>query len=277
MTLQDASLWSVPDVKYDSGMANMEQSDASTSDIQAVARVGQICALYGPGTLELSAADVADRTGLNRTTAYRYCASMVAAGILQRGARRGAFALGPLMLELGIHALGRQRVLDLAPPFLRRLRDETRMTAVLSLWGAAGPVVALVEDDVSRTVVVTVRAGTRLDAGTTQAHVFLAHSGPDAFEQVAAGLDTAARERLRAEVVTARERGVSVLPREGGVVAAAAPVFDDEGIRATIAILGTQPLSEWGDDSDALRLLRETAASLGRELGTGYGRQDPAV
>jgi len=277
MTPLDASLSPVLHVNYHSDMANTEQSDASTSDIQAVARVGQICGLFGPGVLELSAADVAERTGLNRTTAYRYCSSMVAAGILQRGDRRGTFALGRLMLELGIHALGRQRVLEVAPPFVQGLRDATRMTVVLSLWGAAGPVVALVEDDVSRTVVVTVRAGTRLDATAAQTQVFLAHSGLEAFEQVAGDLDTAARERLRADVSLARERGVSVQARDGGVFAAAAPVFDDDGIRATLALLGTQPLMERDEETEALRMLRDTAAALGRELGTGHGRSHPPL
>ncbi|MGP3534701.1 IclR family transcriptional regulator [Microbacterium sp. RD1] len=253
-------------------MANTEQGDASTSDIQAVARVGQICALFGPGTVELSAADVAELTSLNRTTAYRYCSSMVAAGILQRGERRGTFALGRLMLELGIHALGRQRVLEVAPPHLRELRTQARMTAILSLWGAAGPVVALVEDDVSRAVVVTVRAGTRLDTTAAQTHVFLAYAGADVFEEAASGLSAAENERLRADVARVREHGYSVLPQSGGLVAAAAPVFDDEGIRASVALLGAQPREYFAEGSEPLRLLRETADAIGRELGGGRGR-----
>ena len=103
----------VPHLNYDSAMANTETSEASSSDIQAVARVGQICSLFGPHTTELTAADVADRLDLNRTTAYRYCASLVAAGILERGPRRGTFVLGGLMLQLGIHALGRRRVVEI--------------------------------------------------------------------------------------------------------------------------------------------------------------------
>src|SRR5690242_16284654 len=124
-------------------MANFDPTEAANSDIRAVARVGQICALFGPRVLELSAADVAERTGLNRTTAYRYCASMVAAGILERGSRRGTFALGGLMLELGIQAIGRQRIVEIAGPYLRKLSTAVGMTAVLSIRGAQGPVVAL--------------------------------------------------------------------------------------------------------------------------------------
>ena len=127
-------------------MANTELGpDASSSDIQAVARVGQICGLFGPQTTELSAVEIAERVGLNRTTAYRYCVSMVSAGILDRGPRRGTFVLGGLMLQLGIHALGQRRVVEIAPTYLADLCSAVQVTVVLGLWGARGPFAALVQ------------------------------------------------------------------------------------------------------------------------------------
>src|SRR6187399_2457015 len=150
-------------------MANTEAAgEGSSFDIQSVSRVGQILGLFGPLTTELSAAEVAERIGLNRTTAYRYCASLVSAGILERGPQRGTFILGGLMLQLGILSLARNRVLDIAPPYLTRLATAAGTTAVLSLWGARGPVVALVQEDTANTVVVTVRPGTQLDLNSAQ-------------------------------------------------------------------------------------------------------------
>jgi DNA-binding IclR family transcriptional regulator len=245
-------------------MANIDANDASTSDIQAVARVGQICALFGPRVLELSAADVAERTGLNRTTAYRYCASMVAAGILERGTRRGSFALGPLMLELGTLALGRRRIVEIARPYLQKLSAAVRMTAVLSIRGAQGPVVALVEEDTSRVVVLTVHAGTKLDATAAQTHLFLAHSDESMMDHVAAGMSPAERARLESEVHTARRRGFSFVRHGGGSFAVAVPVFDDSGLCATVAVLGAGDLA---DLSHAHEQLQATANALSDEVG----------
>jgi DNA-binding IclR family transcriptional regulator len=245
-------------------MANLDPSDASTSDIRAVARVGQICTLFGPRVPELSAADVAERTGLNRTTAYRYCASMVAAGILARGSRRGTFALGPLMLELGALALGRQRVVEIARPHLQKLSTAVRMTAVLSVRGTQGPVVALVEEDTSRMVVVTVHAGTKLTADAAQTRVFLAHSEPSLMEQLAAGISPAERARLESDVQTAGERGFSFVRQSGGSFVVAAPVFDEMGLCATVAVLGAGDLP---DLTPALESLLACAAALSEELG----------
>lgn len=249
-------------------MANSD-IDASSSDIQAVARVGQICALFGPRVLELTAADVAERTGLNRTTAYRYCASMVTAGILERGARRGTFTLGRLMLELGTLVLKRQRVVEIAGPHLRPLSAAVRMTAVLSVRGAGGrPVVALVEEDTSRPVVVTVHAGTRLDATAAQTHLFLAYADGAAMDELAAGMAPAERAVLESEVHTARQRGFSVVRDGNGPFVVAAPVFDRNGLCATVAILSAGDFAEL---APALEHLTSTAAALSDELGVDNG------
>lgn len=246
-------------------MAKSERSEASTSDIQAVDRVAQICGLFGAS--ELTAADVAEQTGLNRTTAYRYCASMTTAGILERGSRRGTFALGGLMLQIGIQALGRRRVVDVAPVHLRELRDAVGMTAVLSLWAAGRPVVALVEEDSSRAVLITVRSGTRLDETAAQTHVYLAYAGADAMTAAERDLSDDSSSRLRADVERAHEQGYSVVGYDGGLFGAAAPVFDQQGICGTVAILGATQLADLSETSSALRRLRTTCAALSAELG----------
>jgi DNA-binding IclR family transcriptional regulator len=253
-------------------MANNADTDALTSDIRAVARVGQICELFGPRVLELSAADIAERTGLNRTTAYRYCASMVTAGILRRGVRRGTFALGPLMLELGTLALGRQRVVEIAGPYLRKLSAAVRMTAVLSVMGTHGPIVALTEEDTSRMVVVTVHAGTKLDVTAAQTRFFLAYSDDSTMmAEMTEHLSPAERAQLEADIVTARQRGFSFVRPHGGPFVIGAPVFDEGGLAATVGILGAGDVP---DLTPAVEQLLATTGALSSELG---GTVAPAV
>lgn len=259
-------------VNYAVSMANIDDGRAS-SDIRAVARIGQILGLYGPQVLELTAADIAESTGLNRTTAYRYCASMVAAGILERGSRRGTFTLGGLMLELGVHTLGRERIVEIAGPHLRKLSAAVRMTAVLGIRGAQGPFVALVEEDTSRVVVVTVHVGTRLDATAAQTHVFLAHGDAQMEEVVAAKLTDAERARLEADVDSARRQGYAMLRRDDGTFAVAAPVFDDKGLCATVAVLGAGYPT---DAHDRLEQVLATTATLSEELGGAGPRRSHA-
>jgi DNA-binding IclR family transcriptional regulator len=259
-------------------MANNDSgSEASGSDIQAVQRVGQICSLFGPHTIELTAADVAERLGLNRTTAYRYCVSLVTAGILERGRRRGTFVLGGLMVQLGIHALGRRRVVDIAPPYLTKLSAAVRMTSVLGLWGARGPVVALVNEDLSRTLVLTVHAGSQLDLDSAQLRVFLANKDEHAFDRATEGVSDARRAELEAGVFMARRNGYSITSHPDGLFSAAAPVFDEYGICATIAVLGADQMADLSPGSTALTKLVETAAELSDQLGGGAQERKPVA
>lgn len=250
-------------------MANtVGSSETSNSDIQAVARVGQICALFGSYTSELTAADVAERLDLNRTTAYRYCMSLVAAGILERGPRRGTFVLGGLMIQLGIHALGRRRVVEIAPPYLAELSTAVQMTAVLSLWGAHGPIATLVEEERGRSIVVTVRPGTALDMRAAQTHVFLAHhTDAHAIEKMTEHASSTERSEVEAAIYEARRSGYRISRHDAGVFAMAAPVFDEYGIAATVAVLGTDPDVDLTSASPVLARLMATASALTKELG----------
>lgn len=257
-------------MKYDQAVASSKSGqEASSFDIQSVSRVGQILTLFGPDTAELTAVEVAERIGLNRTTAYRYCTSLVAAGILERGSERGTFALGPLMLRLGVQAIGRRRVVEVAPPFLARLSAEARATAVLALWGGTAPIVTLVHEDTSRTVVLTVRAGAQLDAATSQMRVFLAYL-PDShlIDRVGAHLGDAERAELEAGVYLTRRAGYSSVTLPDGLFAAAAPVFDEHGICATVALLSADPFRS-PSESRSLATLLEVADAITTALGAG--------
>jgi DNA-binding IclR family transcriptional regulator len=260
-------------VKYDHAMVSTEPGgDASSFDIQSVSRVGQILGLFDPRTAELTAADVAERLGLNRTTAYRYCTSMVSAGMLERGRRKGTFVLGGLVLQLGIHALHRRRIVDIAPPFLTQLARETGMTAVLALWGVERPVVALVQENPARSVVVTVRPGTQLDLTASQTRVFLAHhTDHHLVERTLDELPAPERAELEAAIYTVRRTGYCIAKLPDGIFGAAAPVFDEHGISATVALLGSELGVDLSPGSPILSALTTTAAALGDELAGREG------
>ncbi|MEW2544395.1 helix-turn-helix domain-containing protein [Streptomyces sp. NPDC047002] len=244
------------------------------ADIQAVSRVSQILSLFDTATPEVTAAGVAERLGLNRTTAYRYCTSLVAAGLLERG-REGGYVPGGLLLQLGAHAIGHRRVLNLAPHHMQALSRATRSSVVLSLWGLTGPVVSRVEEDISSVVIVSVRVGSHLPLDTAQSKIFLAyHADQLSMERLMANLPGAAREELRAAVERVRAVGHCSAMSTPGVVAAAAPVFDEYGICASIAVVGPDNTLSMSDDAPELRAITDTARELTHELGGHYRPDD---
>lgn len=243
------------------------RDEISGGDIQAVGRAAQICALFGPGVEELSAAQVAESLGLNRTTAYRYCSSLASAGFLERGNARGTFMLGSLMLQLGVTALARRRVVDLAPSHLAQLSTVTHATAVLSLWGGNGPVVTRVAEDTRKSVFITIRQGLQLDGLAAQSRVFYAFG--DISTARARFLDSLApveRAQYEADLDDVRVNALSVVTSSDGLVGAAVPVFDSYGMCASMALLGTDRMG-LEPSSIRVRALQDAARDLSREMG----------
>jgi DNA-binding IclR family transcriptional regulator len=253
---------------------NARADRGDQADIQAVSRVSQILSLFDPATPEVTATEVAERLGLNRTTAYRYCTSLVAAGLLERSAE-GGYAPGGLLLQLGAFAIGHRRVINLAPRHMQALSRATQTSVVLSLWGLTGPVVSRVEENPSTIVVVSVRVGSHLPLDTAQSKVFLAyHADQLSMERLMANLPGTAREELRTGVERVRAVGHCSAMSTPGVVAVAAPVFDEYGICATIAIVGPDNTLAMSDDAPELRVVVDTARELTRELGGHYRPDD---
>lgn len=247
--------------------------ELGSSDIQAVTRVGHVFSLFSAETGELTAADIADQLGLNRTTVYRYCVSLVSAGLLERGNRRGTFVLGGVVLQLGILALGRRRVVDLAPPHLERANSGANTSAILSLWGSNGSIVTRVDERSDGRAVVTVRVGTQLGLWAAQTRVFMAYL-PDriSIDRLLAEYSASDRAAIEIEFEQIRRDGICIVNEPDGLVGAAVPVFDEYGICATFALLGTSYMADFTVGSDSMNTLGDAADALTAELG-GRGRR----
>jgi len=247
--------------------AEFQPDVGAATDIRAVGRVAQILGLFSPTQPQLSASAVAVRLNLNRTTAYRYCMSLTAAQILQR-LDSGEFAPGPVLLQLGAFALGRRDVLALAPAHMRALSVATGATAVLSLWGATGPVVSAVADNTQRDIVVTVRVGTHLAMDTAQARVFYAYHPDQLYiERLLANLPHHEHRQLITAIEHARAQGYATVTNARGIAILAAPIFDNAGLAAALALLSTRDVLSTDPHSAELRALRRTAGDITRELG----------
>jgi len=247
-----------------------------SAEIQAVSRAAQILALYGPDTPVLTAVEAAVRLGLNRSTAYRYCTSLVTAGLLERGMEAGTFIPGGLLLQLGAYSIGRRRVMDLAPPHLRSLSNNARMTAVLSLWGSSGPIVSRVEEEVAPIVLVTVRVGSHLPLDTAQAKVFAAfHFNDFVVSRLLANLPHDLRARLMADITVVRKAGYCATSSTPGIVAIAAPVFDEYGICASLAVVSTDNTLATSSDAPQLAMVVTAARELTKEMGGSYVPDNP--
>jgi DNA-binding IclR family transcriptional regulator len=188
------------------------------------------CLASGPASL----AELVDRSGLSRPTAYRLAVALEVHGYVERDSR-GRFRLGPAIRVLA--AAGRVDPLDRAAgPVLDRLCNATHESA--QLYRRTGNVrrcVAAAERSSGLRDTVPVGAELPMTAGSA-AQVLVAWEPPDDVVD----LVTAARFSP-ATLATVRRRGwaASVAEREPGVASVSAPVFGaDRRVIAAVSVSG---------------------------------------
>jgi DNA-binding IclR family transcriptional regulator len=226
------------------GDAETTAVDPERATIQSIDRAANVLALLDENTRTLNPALVAERLGLNRTTAHRYLHSLQSAGFLN-----ASFGPGPLLDQLSALVSVRQQVLALAPAVMRQLSDATGLTSVLSFLGRSGAVVTLVEEAHEGTIVLTVRTGTQLELKAAQTRVLLAfQSDPAAMLRAHAALNPAETAAEHAVLHEVRRHGMAWadLDREG-LASVAVPIFAPNAVQAAMALLGTTPMLRTAD------------------------------
>jgi DNA-binding IclR family transcriptional regulator len=249
------------------GPALQAEPLVQSADIRAVSRAAQILNLFSPTQPEIGVTSVAQQLSMNRTTAYRYCMSLAAAQLLER-LDNGQFAPGKMLLQLGAFALGRRDILTAAPRHMHALSVATGATAVLSVWGSAGPVVAAVAEDPQHNERVTVWIGTHLTMDAAQTRVFYAfHPDQLYIQRLLANLPSADHDRLSAATHDVRQNGYASAVNPRGIAILAVPIFDHAGMCAALALISTRDALSTDANSSELNALKRTAAELSDEMG----------
>jgi DNA-binding IclR family transcriptional regulator len=254
------SIVSDPNEQPHDGYTVIALQETERGGIQSIERAAAVLALFDHKTRTLTPALVSERLGLNRTTAHRYLLSLQASGFLN-----AAYGPGPLIDQLSALVSGRQQILSLAPAVLRRLSDQTGLTAVLSFLGRSGAVVALVEEANAGTIVLTVRVGTVLERKAAQSRVLLAfQSDPTVLARLQAGMDAEDVRRENTELALVRRTRVAWADLgRVGLASVATPVFGENDVQAAMAVLGTTTMLPPDESDHLVRRLQEAADQLG--------------
>lgn len=248
---------------------------------QAISRAFQLLKLFDDEHPEWALADLVEASGFKKTTAFRLLAGLEHEGVLQRS-DSGDYQLGSELIVLGGRAMRSNRVRSVAQPHLKQLaRRTTESTTIDVLW--------IDEDETPKSMVIdevlgqhllgmAQYVGVRFPAHTTSTgKVLLAWQPPAVLEELLP--ETLSRETERTivsaeillhELTQIRQRGfaMSMHELEMGVMATAAPIFDQHGdIQAAISVGGPssrispQKLEQYG------RFAAQTATTISYQLG----------
>ncbi|MFD6609158.1 IclR family transcriptional regulator [Micromonospora chalcea] len=242
--------------------------DTDRTMIQSIDRAANVLALLDQHTRSLAPGLVAERLGLNRTTAHRYLQSLQRAGFLS-----ASFGPGPLLDQLFALVSVRQQLLTLAPAVMRQLSDTTGLTTVLSFLGRSGAVVTLVEEPHQGTIVLTARVGTVLELKAAQTRVLLAfQADPATVTRAHASLTPAEAAVERQALARVRRHRIAWADLDrAGLASVAVPIFATYDVQAAMGLLGTTEMLNPADRPSArVAALEQAAETLGSMIATSH-------
>ncbi|MCC7167008.1 MAG: IclR family transcriptional regulator [Rhodospirillales bacterium] len=231
-----------------------------------------LAAAYRPLMLK----DLAKALNMPSAKVHRYLVSLIRAGLVEQSGQGGQYGLGPMALRVGLSALHQLDVVRFAGAAIADLRDRTDQTALLAIWGDAGPTIVRWEE-CRRPMAVNVRLGSvlrLLDSATGL--VFAAHLPR---HRIADRLAEEMKERSRSEedldrrLAEIRARGMARVRGQqmASINALSAPVFDGaRNLVGVITLLGSERDfdAEW--DSPLAKELSQTARQISERLGAVY-------
>ncbi len=245
----------------------VQSAETGADILKALARLAPSAAL----------SRLADEAGMPAAKAHRYLQSLIASGLAEQEPLSGRYRLGPEMLAIGLTALGRLDITEIAAKRLGELRNRIGQTCLLAVWGNHGPTVVLVREAPGAVTVVT-RIGSVLPLlGSATGLAFAAFldgvdtasAAFDELRELKDQLDTPG-SLLAARLDGIRAAGLAqvhglLVP---GIDALAAPVFGlSGGVAGVIATLGPNTDFDASPDAPPARALADCAAAMSAELG----------
>ena len=100
-------------------------SESKNGGIQSVKRALDIIELLAESKEDLGVTQIAKKTGLCKTTAFRLLGTLVDEGYVQKKHSESAYGLSMKFLKISSSILERQNIRDIATPYMRTLSDKT--------------------------------------------------------------------------------------------------------------------------------------------------------
>ena len=220
--------------------------------------------------------DLASKVEELKPRVYRHLSTMKSLGIVIQDARSGRYGLGGKLFALGEAALEQFDLRSVAAPYLTRLRDQTRQTALLSVPANGEPIVLSCVEYRDR-LSITSRPGNRPPPHcSSQGRIALAFADSASRKRVLGRKLTAFtsssmtnREAIEERLRLIRERFFEEANDEVriGINALSAPVFrDDEQLAGIIGIIGTSAEIGTPPARPLITTLHRLAGALSAEL-----------
>lgn len=113
-------------------LPDLRKTESGSPSNRSLERGVEILRAFRPGSELLGNGELAERTGLPKSTVSRLTQTLVAMGMLQAETARRAYRLAPAVLSLAHAMRSGSRVLAVAAPLMRTLAEQERLNVGLA-------------------------------------------------------------------------------------------------------------------------------------------------
>lgn len=88
--------------------------------------------------------DIQNLTSMTKSNLYKYLSTLCEFGVVHRNPVTNTYSLGQKLIQLGNIALGQSSIIELVIPYLKRINDNTNLTALLAIPSVNGPLITYI-------------------------------------------------------------------------------------------------------------------------------------
>lgn len=199
----------------------------STPSLRTLERGLDVLDCFCQGVTRLSLTEIAAKTGLNPSTAFRILATLENRSYISRNAETKKYQLGSQVLRLLSPSMESFDLRSVAAPYLRQLYDQSNESVSLYVV-LDGHRVCLDRIETTHPLRRVIHIGDRLPLTRGAAGKVLLAWMPDVKKE-ASKIPRSSISSAELEKIKQQHFSVSIGEREEGVVAIATPVFDANG------------------------------------------------
>jgi len=227
---------------------------------------------------EMALGELASAAGVAPAKVHRYLVSLIRSGFVEQDPRSGRYALSSQSLRVGLVALRRLDIMEVATIALYGLRDRIDETVLMAVWGTHGATIVRWLE-ASRPITVNLRAGSIMPLVSSATGQVFGAFGQTALVAPVLERELADSERSGVAVTRAeaealfqkvRARGFGHVAGQmlAGVHAVGAPVFDHQGeLALALTALGANGGFDDLENGLIATSVRHAARSLSARLG----------
>ncbi|QCR31336.1 IclR family transcriptional regulator [Lysinibacillus sp. SGAir0095] len=88
--------------------------------------------------------DIQNSTSMTKSNLYKYLSTLCEFGVVHRNPVTNTYSLGQKLIQLGNVALGQSSIIELVIPYLKKINDNTKLTALLAIPSVNGPLITYI-------------------------------------------------------------------------------------------------------------------------------------